>query len=201
MKRLLRMWTPKQALAVLGLLRVWIVWYISAIPTWRKNIDYLLSIMQSTLWYIHRFLLVFSTWRLSLNVLPMYYGSVLYQSQPAYFSIEIHSCTFIFSSISQINLSLNILCYSWYLRWSQSLIRKRARRYFQFWRQSEDQPNSVVIQRILLLGYSWVGTTPSVEAKLFCCFLRQVDTWSRCILGQSVHECKFQLLGRYSSIH
>jgi len=30
---------------------------------------------------------------------------------------------------------------------------------------------SEVIQRILLLGYSWVGTTPSAEAKLLYCFL------------------------------
>jgi hypothetical protein len=35
----------------------------------------------------------------------------------------------------------------------------------------KNQPDNVVVKRISLLGYSQVGTTPSAEAKLLCCFL------------------------------
>jgi hypothetical protein len=35
----IQMRTPKQAFAVSVLFRVWIVCYISVIPTWRKDID------------------------------------------------------------------------------------------------------------------------------------------------------------------
>jgi len=51
---------------------------------------------------------------------------------------------------------------------------------WDFWvrRMSEDQPDGVVIQRILLLEYLWVSTTPSAEAKLLCCFC-----WNKSILG------------------
>jgi len=36
----------------------------------------------------------------------------------------------------------------------------------------------MVVWRILLLGYSWVGTTPCAEAKLHCCFF-----WDKSIFG------------------
>jgi hypothetical protein len=57
----------------LELLRGGIVWYISTIPTWRQDIDNLLSNTQVTLRGIHEYLLTFSTWRLCLNCSPVYY--------------------------------------------------------------------------------------------------------------------------------
>jgi len=171
MKRQLCIWTSRKALAVSGLLMVWIVWYISAIPTWRKDIDNLLSNMKSTLRFIYENLSTILTWKSSLNFISVYYLLVLHRSQRGYFSSEVQSCTFIFSSISRIYISLFILGYSDYIRWRKSSIRKWARRYFGVQRKSENQPDSVVIQRILLLGYSSVGTTPSAEAKQLCCFI------------------------------
>jgi hypothetical protein len=41
------------------------------------------------------YLLTYSTWRLSLNFIPMYYLLVLYGSQQGYFSFVVWSCTFI----------------------------------------------------------------------------------------------------------
>jgi len=52
-----------------------------------------------------------------------------------------------------------------YLRQGKLLIRKWSGQYFGVRKKSEDQPDRVgVLQRILLVGYSWVGTTPSAEA-------------------------------------
>ena len=113
MMRQLRMWTLKWALAVLGLLRLWIVWYISAIPTWRKVIDNLLSNIQSTLRFIYGYLLTFSTSRLSLNFIPLNYQLVLRRSQRGYFFFKVQSCTFIIqfytTDISITSLYLVIL--------------------------------------------------------------------------------------------
>jgi len=88
-------WCSKQALAVLGLLRVWIVWYISVIPAWRKDIDNLLSNIKSASRFIYRYLWTILTWRLSFNFILMYYLLVLYRSQRGYFAVEVQSCTFI----------------------------------------------------------------------------------------------------------
>jgi len=85
------------------------------------------SIEQSKFRFIYGYLLTFPTWRLSLEFIPVYHLLVLYRSQQGYFSFEVQSCTFIFSSISWMNPSLCILGYSWYLRRSRSLIGKRAR--------------------------------------------------------------------------
>jgi len=107
MIRQLRMWTPKQALAVSRFLRVWIVWYISTILTWRKDIDNLLSNIQSTLRFIYWYPLTFSTWRSSFNFIPVYYLFVLYQSQLGYFSSEGQSCTFVLQFyITDISITL-----------------------------------------------------------------------------------------------
>ena len=77
-------------------------WYISAIPTCRKDSDNLLLNIQSTFRSIYGYLLTFSTWRLRLNFIPICYRLVLYWSQRGYFSIEVQSCTLFFSSISRI---------------------------------------------------------------------------------------------------
>ena len=73
---------------------------------------------------------------------------------------------------------LYILVYSWDLCQCRLLIGKIVRWYIGVQRKCDDQPDRVVIQRILLLGYSWVGTTPSAEAKLLCCIF-----WDKSILG------------------
>jgi hypothetical protein len=125
-------------LTVLGLLRVWIIWYVSAIPTWRKDIDNSPSNIQSSLWFIYKYLLTFSTWKLSRKFIPVYYLLVLKCSQWGYSSVEVRSYKFIFSSRSQINLSLLILGYSYYLCRIKSLIGKRARQYFRVRRWSQE---------------------------------------------------------------
>jgi len=43
----------------------------------------------------NRYPLTFSTWTLSLNIIPMIYLLVLIHSQQGYFSFEVQSCTFI----------------------------------------------------------------------------------------------------------
>ena len=52
------------------------------------------SITSCTTRSIYGFLLTFSTWRLKLDFIPVYYPSVLHRSQGGYFSLEAHSCTF-----------------------------------------------------------------------------------------------------------
>ena len=107
------MWTLKQALAVLGLLRVWVIWYISAIPIWRKDIDNLQSNIQSTSGCICGYLLALSFWRSHLNFIPKKYLLLLHRSQQGYFSFEVLSCTFIIQFyITDISLTL----YSWILQ-------------------------------------------------------------------------------------
>jgi len=107
MIRQFRMWTAKQASAVSRLLRVWIVRYISTILTWRKDIDNLLSNIQSTLRFIYWYPLTFSTWRSSCNFIPVYYLFVLYRSQLGYFSSEGQSCTFVLQFyITDISITL-----------------------------------------------------------------------------------------------
>jgi len=90
MTRQLLMSTPMQALAVLGLWRVWIVWYIF------NNTD-----MEEGHWKqhlqprsIYGYLLTFSTWTFSLDFVPLNYLLVLHRSQWGYFSPEVQSCTF-----------------------------------------------------------------------------------------------------------
>jgi hypothetical protein len=99
MIRKLHIWTPKQVLAVFGLLRVWIVWYISVILTSRNDIDNILTNIPSVVRFTYKYLLILSTWRLRRNFIPMYYLFVLYRSQQGYFSVEVQSRTFNFSSI------------------------------------------------------------------------------------------------------
>jgi len=108
----LGMWTLKQAVAVLGWLRVWVIWNISAIPRWRKDIDNLLSNIQSTSRYICGYLLALSFWRSHLNFIPKNYLLLLRRSQQGYFSFEVLSCTFIIQFyITDISITLS----SWIL--------------------------------------------------------------------------------------
>ena len=92
-----------------------------------------------------------------------------------------------------------ILGYSYYLRRRKKFIGKSARRYYGVQKKSEDQPDSVVVQRILL------SMTLSTRYYSFCwgesmvvCHMRQVNTWSRRNLGQSVVKYKCRLLEQYS---
>jgi hypothetical protein len=94
MLRPLWIWTPKQASAVLWLLRVYFVRCISAIPTWRIDIIKKQSNLPSTWRFIYRYLLTFSTWSLGCNFIPMYYKLGLYRSQQEFFSLDVQSCTF-----------------------------------------------------------------------------------------------------------
>jgi len=52
------------------------------------------SITTSTTRSICGYLLTFSTWRLSLTLIPLYYLSVMHRSQRGYFSLEVQSCMF-----------------------------------------------------------------------------------------------------------
>jgi len=90
MMRQLHMWTPMQALAVLGLLRVWIVWCV--LNDTNKEEEHRLQHLQQR--SIYGYLLTFSTWRLTLNFIPLYYLSVLHRGQQGYFSLEVQCCTF-----------------------------------------------------------------------------------------------------------
>ena len=89
------MWTHKQALAISGFSRVWIVWYILAIRTWQKDINNVLSNVQSTSSFIYGYLLTFLTWRLSFTIIPVYYLLLLDWTQLGYFFFGVQSCTFI----------------------------------------------------------------------------------------------------------
>jgi len=78
---------------------------------------------------------------------------------------------FIFSSISLINPSLLLVCYSGTFvkpsRWSG----REQGDTFESEGSPMNQPDSVVVWNIILLGYSLVGTTSSAEAKLLCCLI------------------------------
>jgi len=69
----LRMCTPKQALAGVGLLTVSIVRYISAILTWWKDSNNLLSNIQSALGFIYEYPLTLSMCKLRLDFSRVYY--------------------------------------------------------------------------------------------------------------------------------
>ena len=103
--------------------------------------------IQSTFGLIYGYLLTFSIWRLSLNFIPVYYRLVLYWSQRGYFSFEVQSCTFLFSSISRIN---RITPHTW-LFWvpsSKQVVDREESKTILL--SPENQPNSVVVWRILL---------------------------------------------------
>jgi len=53
-------------------------------------------------------------------------------------------------------------------------------------KEVRDKPNSMVVHRILLLRYSRVGTTPSAEVKLRCCFLSDKSILGVVILKDSL---------------
>jgi len=53
------------------------------------------SITISTTRFVYRYLLPFSTWRLSLNIIPVYYILVLHWSQWGYCPFGVQSCTFL----------------------------------------------------------------------------------------------------------
>jgi hypothetical protein len=166
----------KQIWAVLGLLRVWIVWYISANPTWRKDIDNILSDVQSTLCFIYRYLLTFSTWKLSLNIFPMHYLLLLYGSQRGHFSFEVQDCMFLFSSVSRIN---PITLYSWLILVpsSKQVVDRVGSTIIL--RSPKNQSNSGVVWWILLSRhYSFCCSESTL---LF--LVSQVDTWSRWTWG------------------
>jgi len=90
MMRQLHMWTPVLALAVLGLLRVWIIWHILN----NTDMDKGHRLQRLQQWSINRYLLTFSAWRLRLDFIAMYCLLVLHQSQRGYFSLEVQSCIF-----------------------------------------------------------------------------------------------------------
>ena len=64
--------TQNQDLAVLLLLKVRIIWYISEIPMWMKAKDTKVSNKQSTLRFTYEYLLIFPIGRLSLGFIPLY---------------------------------------------------------------------------------------------------------------------------------
>jgi len=103
--RKLRTWTPKQALAVVGLLRVWIVWYILSDTDMEEGHRWQYLQQRS----IYGYLLILSTWGSSLNFIPVYYQLVLHQSQRGYFSFEVQSCTFI-TQFNIMDISVTFLC-------------------------------------------------------------------------------------------
>jgi len=52
------------------------------------------SITTATTWCIYRYLLIFSTLRLRLNFIPLYYLLLLLRGKWGYCSLEVQSCTF-----------------------------------------------------------------------------------------------------------
>ena len=77
---------------------------------YRKDIDNLLSNIQSTSLFIYGYLLTFLTWRLTINFIAIEYWLVLYQSQRGYISFEVQSCTFI---IQFYAMDIFITLYTW----------------------------------------------------------------------------------------
>jgi hypothetical protein len=149
------------------------------------------SNIQSTLTFIYGYLLTCSTWRLSLNFIPVYYQLFLYWSQRGYFSIEVQSCTFLFSSTSRIN---PITQYTWlFLVSLRKQVVDRDESKTILW-SLKNHPDNVGIWSILLswhYSFCWGETTV-----LF--LIRQGDTWSCCSWGQAFVGYTCRLLCQYS---
>jgi hypothetical protein len=105
--------TAKQAFAVLALFSVWMLWYIVSYTDMEER-HWTIATTRS----IYVYLLTFTTWRLSIKFIHVYYLLVLHQSQRRYFSLEVPSCTF----ITQFNIrDISVTPYTWLfgVHWSK----------------------------------------------------------------------------------
>lgn len=118
--RQLHIWTAKQAFAVLGLFSVWMLWYIVSYTDMEEG-HWTIATTRS----IYVYLLSFTTWRLSIKFIHLYYLSVLHQAQQRYFSLEVQSCMF----ITQFNITdISVTLYTWLfvVHWSKQVVDREV---------------------------------------------------------------------------
>jgi len=121
--------------------------------------------------YIYRYLLTFSTWILSLNFILVHYPLVLYQCHRGYSSLEVKSGTI---TLSFYIADTSVTLYTWLflLHSSKHVIdQEESNTILHSQKEVQGKPDSMVVQRIFLSEYCWVGTTSPAEGKLLCCFV------------------------------
>jgi hypothetical protein len=163
--------TPKQTLMVLELLTVWIMVYLSAIPTLGKDINNQLLNIESTLRLIYSYLLTFSSGRLSISFIMVHHLLVLYRSDQQSFSLEFRSCTFI-PQFYVTDISITLYIWLFLVPSSHQVIDwEESKRILNSRKEVGGKLDSAVVNRIVLLQSPCIGTTPSAEAKQLCCFI------------------------------